>query len=84
MGSRVYGGVAACAGTDPNDRFNEYNDFMTLDGLSFCERNQHFYYDLLFDTEFITDLWWGNNILDTCDYYRVPPLMERTKKLGYP
>jgi hypothetical protein len=57
-GSRVYGGIAACAGIDSDDEYNNYNDFMhlSLSGLSFCKPNQHLYYGLLCDSELVTNL----------------------------
>ena len=81
-GSRVYGGIAACAGIGSDDEYNKYNDFMHLGGLSFCKRNQHLYYGLLCDNKLVTNLWGCDNGLDAALNTIVLPLMERTKKLG--
>lgn len=57
-GSRIYGGIAACAGIDSDDKYNNY-DFIHLGGLSICKRNQHLYYGLpsASDSELVTNHW---------------------------
>jgi hypothetical protein len=54
-GSRVYGGIAACARIDADYEYYHY-DFMHLGKLSFCEQNQYLYYGLLCDSELVTNL----------------------------
>ncbi|SRR6266403_6336437 len=82
-GSGVYGDIAPFAGISSDDECNNYDGFIHSRGLSFCERNQHLYHDLLCGNKLVPTF--GGVIMDLTLAINtmVLPLIERTKKLGY-
>ena len=75
----MFEAIDTCARIDSNDSIN---GFMYSRNL-YCVQNQHHYHFQLCSNEIVTNLSGMAMELDTDDRYRLLPLTERTKKLGY-